>query len=460
MEGLKNKYQNMSLRRSFILTVLITFGIVVLLSSLVIWGCSAFRKWLLPDSDTVYLTVQATNSEGDIQKYTARLRLEKKELTPLTTLYAIEGEEEFVPPELDPLSVVANVEIIENSYTMLTPKRKLAYQGCGIIMIAFPVLLSISGILFCGFYFYRRKLYFPLKALSEATEKIAEKNLDFKVAYASEDELGKLCGSFEEMRQALDANNRELWKMIEERKLIQASVAHDLRNPIAIIEGYTEYLQLHLHTDDFTTDRIEEIAGNIGKAAMRLEQYTESVRAVNRLDDMEIHRKQVPVNELIADITEDLSLMASEAGKTLRVTGAIPSGMISIDPSVLYRVLENILNNALRYAKDNIDLSFALPNNGCHASQDILMFNNECHASQDILMFNKNLVISLGDDGDGFSEEILKSRNRLLIPAANEDGHCGMGLTISRLLCQKHGGRLELGNRQPHGAEVKIIFEV
>lgn len=148
----------MSLRRSFILTVLITFGIVVLLSGLVIWGCSAFRKWLLPDSDTVYLTVQATTAEGGIQEYTSRLRLGEKELTPLTTLYArsyddpSEFEDEFIPPKLDPLSVVANAAKVGNSYTMLTPKRKPAYQGCGIIMIAFPVVLSISGILSCGFF--------------------------------------------------------------------------------------------------------------------------------------------------------------------------------------------------------------------------------------------------------------------------------------------------------------------
>ncbi len=434
MEGLKNKYQNMSLRQAFILTVFATFGVVVLLSGLVIWGCSAFREWLLPDSDTVYLTVQATNSEGAIQEYSARLRLGENELTPLTTLFAIEGDNEFLPAELDPLSVVANVAKVENSYTMLTPKRKFAYQGCGIIMVAFPVLLSISGILSCGFYFYRRKLSFPLKALSEATERIAERDLDFQVTYESEDELGRLCVSFEEMRQALDENNRELWKMIEERKLIQASVAHDLRNPIAIIEGYTEYLQLHLHAKDLTPDRMEEIAGNIDKAAKRLEQYTESVRAVNQLDDMEIHRKQVPAEEVISEITDDLSLMAADMGKTLVVSGPIPTGMISIDPSALYRVLENILNNALRYAREQIDLSF--------------------------LIQDKKFIVSVADDGDGFSEEILKSRNRLLMPAADEGGHCGMGLTISRLLCQKHGGRLELMNRQPCGAMIKIFFEV
>lgn len=434
MEGLKNKYQNMNLRQSFIITIFITFGIVVLLSILIIWGCTSFRDWLLPDSDIVSLTVQATTTDGNIKDYSARLRLGEDETTDLNSLNALDSQGNPVPDILDPTSIIATVVKIENSYTQLTPKRKIAYQGSGVAMVAFPVMLSIGGILFCGFTFYRRKLYLPLKVLAEATEQIADTNLDFQLSYESEDELGRLCQSFEKMRQALNENNRKMWKMVEERKLIQESIAHDLRNPIAIIEGYTEYLQLHIQAGNLSPQKTEKTIANIAKAAKRLEQYTESVREINQLDDIELHRTQVPVDELISDLTADLTLMASEAGKKLCATGTVPSDMILIDTSILYRVLENIINNALRFATETIALSFAYQ--------------------------NKEFVITIADDGEGFPEEIRTSKNRLLLPAADENGHCGMGLTISRLLCQKHGGRLELANRLPHGAIVKIVLEV
>ena len=58
-----------------------------------------------------------------------------------------------------------------------------------------------------------------------------------------QDELGRLCAAFEKMRQTLYENNRQMWSMLEERRALQASVAHDLRNPIAIMTGYVEYLQ-------------------------------------------------------------------------------------------------------------------------------------------------------------------------------------------------------------------------
>jgi nitrate/nitrite-specific signal transduction histidine kinase len=86
------------------------------------------------------------------------------------------------------------------------------------------------------------KLSVPLKLLSEATKQISAQNLDFSLHYNCTDEMGKLCSSFEQMRSTLHENFREMWNILEERKLLQASIAHDLRNPIAVIEGYTEYL--------------------------------------------------------------------------------------------------------------------------------------------------------------------------------------------------------------------------
>ena len=415
MEGLKKKYRDLSLRRAFILTVLVTFCVVVVLSGLSIWGCLKFRRYLLPDSNEVVLTINITCTDGSTIVMNSRIRL-GEEMTPIPIMLA-EDENGPIVENYDLSSIKTTATKIENHYNMLTPRRKLAYQGCGVLMVALPAFFSMTGILLCGLFFYRQKLNKPLKLLSEATEQIADKNLDFKLSYTSNDEMGNLCRSFEQMRQALDENNRELWKMIEERKMVQASIAHDLRNPIAIIEGYAEYLQMNLQTGNLTEGQIIQIAGNMDKAARRLEQYTESIRAINQLDDIEISRKQISVEEFMEDISEDLSFMAAGEKIKLHTMDKSPTGLVWIDTSILYRVLENILNNALRYARETVTLSFE--------------------------MENRTLCISVRDDGCGFSEEILKNKSRLLMPVAGEDGHCGLGLTISRLLCKKHGGRLE-----------------
>ncbi len=432
MEKLKKKYDDLSLRQAFILTILITFCLVVLLSGLCIWGCIAFRRYLLPDSNAVFLTIQVSDTDGNRLSFGYQIKLGEEMITLPSIQVEEDGEPNFESYDLS--SMETAVTKVENSYDMLSLKRRIAYQTCGILMIALPSLFSLTGILFCGFFFYRQKLARPLKLLSEATEQIRGKNLDFQLSYAVNDEMGSLCYSFEQMRQTLDENNRELWKMIEQQKILQASIAHDLRNPIAIIDGYAEYLQINIKTGHLTTEGILQITNNMSKAAKRLGQYTESIRAINQLDDIKINRIQIPIKRFIEDVSEDLSLMAKSQNIRLHLIDETSKGVVEIDTSVLYRVLENILNNALRYAKETIDLLFE--------------------------MDNKMLIISVIDDGCGFSEEILRNKNGLFMPVASEDGHCGLGLTISRVLCKKHDGWLELSNNSSGGAIVKIIIGI
>lgn len=428
METLKKRWQDLPLRRFLILTVCLSVGTVALVSALIIGGCTAFRHWLLPDPNAVYLTVEETRSDGTVVSGTYLLNFDDD----LSSLPFLKIENDSAPSEDKIEQTRYSVEKIETGAASLSPKRKLAYQGCGIIMFAVPTVLAFAAILWCGMYFYRRKLKRPLALLADAAKQIAEQNLDFELAYSCGDEMGELCRSFEDMRKALCENNKAMWSMLEERRLMQASIAHDLRNPIAIIEGYAEYLEKGLENGEISREKTTRIAQNLGAAAKRLEQYTESVRLLNQTEETQIERKTVNAEKLASDIAEDLSLLSEQKGIVLQVTNHLPKEEIQVDSALLYRVLENILNNALRYAKRKIQLAFSLE--------------------------GRILMITITDDGNGFPREILKGTEKKLI-SADKDGHMGIGLSICRILCQKHGGKLELSNTSG-GASVKISISV
>lgn len=445
MESLGRKYGNLSLRKAFVLTVLLTFCGVVTASAGSIWGCVAFRKYLLPESSEVWVDLEVTDIEGKVTSMGGRVKL-GEEATSINGLVKLGNEMTNIPfmlAEVDGKPVVSNYDLssiqvaavkVENRYESLTPKRKFAYQASGIMMIALPLFFSMTGILLCGFFFYRYKLSKPLKLLEDATEQIAAENLDFMLSYENKDEMGKLCQSFEQMRRVLDENNRTLWKLLEERKLLQASIAHDLRNPIAIISGYAEYMQMNLPRETFPRERIAMIADHIYLAARRLEKYTDSMKAVNQLEDMEIEKKPVSVMEFARSVAEDLTVMAAAQNLRLEVQNELPDCVVQLDSDMAYRILENIFNNAMRFAREEITLIF-------HLEREML-------------------CISVCDDGEGFSEEILRNRNHLFTPTIDRGEHCGLGLTISRLLVRKHGGRMELSNRQMGGAAVQIFLGV
>ena len=149
MEALKRKWENLPLRRFFVLTVLFAAGIVVLLSALVIGVCGAFRHWLLPDPNAVYLTMEETLENGEVLEGTYLLNF-GDDLSQLPSL-RIEYDGTAVSDEV--AQTRYSIQKIESSVDSLTPKRRLAYEACGVVMFAAPAILAFVAIVFCSMFF-------------------------------------------------------------------------------------------------------------------------------------------------------------------------------------------------------------------------------------------------------------------------------------------------------------------
>lgn len=89
----------------------------------------------------------------------------------------------------------------------------------------------------------------PLHLLIDASKKIKEKDLDFEIDYYSDNELGKLCSAFSEMKDELKNSLSAQWKMEQERVEMVEALAHDLKSPLSIVLGYTDAL-IGNNTDD------------------------------------------------------------------------------------------------------------------------------------------------------------------------------------------------------------------
>lgn len=426
MEQIKCVKAAMPLRNYFILHVLVTFILVIALSGLVIWGCLSVQHRLLPESDAVYLNIELTYPDGTKSKGYSLVRIGDD---PNQAPYMLDEKTDLQTL----IGAKYSITSVETSFSSLSPKRQLLYRACSAAMVALPILFSLSGILFCGFFFYRKRLKTPIELLTQATDKITEQDLDFHISYSVNDELGALCDSFEQMRIALQENNQKMWDMLEERKNLQASVAHDLRNPIAIIEGHAEYLQLNLPAGDLSRKKIEAIAGNIRQAADRLARYTDSMQTVNHLEDLEIKRRPVDFSALHHDMVLDFTTMAEPSGIALATENLVAAETVELDPQVLYRILENLIGNALRYAKQEIRLSFCIREN--------------------------KLSVCVADDGPGFPERVLKG-TRFFLASSCDGNHAGIGLTICRILCKKHGGNLSIHNAAAGGAQIRFTLRI
>ena len=146
--------------------------------------------------------------------------------------------------------------------------------------------------------------------------------------------------------------------MVEERRRLQSSVAHDLRNPIAIIRGYAQYLQMQLSRDEINREKIDDLADNILETSRRLERYTDSLRTIGRLEELEIRPVSLDFSELSSDMKNDFLLLAKEKNLELVWENNIPEKNVILDAQVLYRILENLIGNALRFAGERIEVMF------------------------------------------------------------------------------------------------------
>lgn len=425
MEQIRQRFLDMPLRRAFCVCVLVAILAALSLSALTIWGCNAFRGWLMPETDKVYLSVNRSYSDGTVE--TAELLLRVGQELPMLGV-------DWNTAENAKAEISYTLSKAEQSYRTLTPKRQVAFLAAGVTMLAMPMLYCMSSILICAFWFYRHKLWKPLQVLGNATEQIAKRDLDFSVVADRADEMGRLCESFEIMRQGLHQANREVWVMLEQRQKLLSSIAHDLRNPIAIMKGYTEYLQINLSKGTMKPEQIAMIADNLAFGAARLERYTDSVRNVNQLEAVEIHCTACNLDTFLTALAEDMKMLARTQHKELVIQIDVPKLEVSIDRENYARILENIFQNALRFSAQRIQLIWEYQNG--------------------------SLLTAILDDGPGFSDMILKKQDQLSLFVDPGKEHMGMGLVISRILCSKHGGSLKLANAPSGGAKVHFTVGI
>ena len=310
------------------------------------------------------------------------------------------------------------------------------YSHVSVIAVGSIVLTILLAFLVDAWWFYRWKIKKPLAILNAASQKIAQNDLDFQVAVPTGDELGKLCQSFETMRASLEENNRSLWAAVEERKRLNAAFSHDLRTPLTVLQGYSDLLLDALPSGDLSPEKTVDTVLTMKRSLTRLQRYVESMNSLQRLEDLEPQKSTVPFSTLCAQLEETGKILRKEQGFHFASRG---EGDVFLDSELLFQVYENLLSNAGRYAKGNIWVT---------AERE-----------------GTTLSLTVADDGPGFPPVALKRAAEPYYRAdrsPNPEGelHFGLGLYLCRVLCQKHGGSLEIGNAPEGGARITARFSV
>ena len=326
-------------------------------------------------------------------------------------------------------------------YYVYVPTTGPAYQAINLLIIVMvPIVFGVCFIL-ASHAFYKRKLQRPIQAMDEAARRIAEGDLSVSMpapCAGSKSELDRLCASFETMRDALERNNKAMWRMAENRRKVNAAFAHDLRTPLTVLKGRAEMLSTFAPEGLVDAEQLAEASSAMTRQTERLQRYVESMKDLVDMDECSVAPHAGNVGVWFVRAAAEASDLAHAAGKDFEAKAKGLPRFVSFDDIALSRVVENILSNALRYAGSKVSLA-------CEWDEGVL-------------------TVRVSDDGPGFADDALAHGCEPFWREASEKRredsvHFGLGLNICAELCEKHGGGVKLSNAESGGAVVEVFVE-
>jgi PAS domain S-box-containing protein len=210
-----------------------------------------------------------------------------------------------------------------------------------------------------------------------------------------------------------------LHELQEQQKTLLHLVSHDLRSPLTIIKGYASLLESSME-ESSVNDLVRNGFAAIQRGVKRMDVMIEDLVEVARLEGRQAELKWQPVE--LSDYVADLLTRAGQAMEVARITTAFPPDLPSVnaDADRLERILLNLLTNALKYAE---------------AGTPVLL-----RAARR----EREVVISVSDQGSGIEPDELSHLFERFYRASGSrkaEG-IGLGLYITRLLVEAHGGQI------------------
>ena len=285
---------------------------------------------------------------------------------------------------------------------------------------------------------YKISVFKPLSRLDEAIRQIEEGDLDTPLERES-GELGNLFDDFENMRLTLNDSIDTLIEYDRFGRELVSNISHDLRTPITSIKGYVEGIMDNVAD---TPEKKERYIKTIYKKARDMDQLVNELSVFSKIDsdNMTYNMEVIPICGYFDDCADELSMDAESHGFDFVYDNKLDRDVqVEMDPEQMTRVINNIVNNSFKYAKDD---------------------NNKIELR--LYMEDEDVAISFKDNGRGISpkdaERIFERFFRTDESRGSATGGSGIGLSIVQKVVEAHGGAVSASGELGKGMEIKIIL--
>ena len=241
-------------------------------------------------------------------------------------------------------------------------------------------------------------------------------------------------GELSEIVTAFNYMASELQKLDEQRKIMIADIAHELRTPMTNLKGYIEGWSDGIIKPDNETLKILDYQVNT------LSKIIDDLSTLSLAESgmLSLNISEFELNNKISEIINNFKLRSQSQNINI-INNITPDIKINYDPQRFTQIVTNILNNSILATDDGGIISFSTSTN------------------------NNNLLLKISDNGTGIPKDELpyifdrfyrtdKSRNR-------QSGGSGLGLSIVKYLIESHNGTIKINSELSKGTEVLIFIK-
>ncbi|MGB5305115.1 MAG: HAMP domain-containing sensor histidine kinase [Gammaproteobacteria bacterium] len=284
-----------------------------------------------------------------------------------------------------------------------------------------------------------------LRSLSDSMENFRRQNFSSPVSCSvraenASDEIDRLSLSFYEMAVHIRAQMERLRETDDLRRELVANVSHDLRTPLASLQGYLE--TLILKDTRLNDNERREYLDTARRHAEHLSRLVAELFELAKLDAMEIKPNPEPfaLAELVHDVTQKFRLPASKKGIDFKVHMTPDTPFAEADIGMIERVLDNLIDNALQHTPQGGTIHLSVAADSGH------------------------ITVKVKDTGSGIADDelahIFERFYRKPAPINGDPGGAGLGLAIAQRIVELHGGRISVSSVLNRGSEFNFTLPV
>ena len=262
-------------------------------------------------------------------------------------------------------------------------------------------------------------------------------NLKARIPVKNNNELDTIGLVFNEMADTLGKNIQELKETDEFRRELISNVSHDLRTPVASIQGYAETLLLKRETLD-ESDQVKYLK-IIYSSCDKLKKLVSELFELSKLQTNQVKLNPEPfsIAELVSDIANKYRIISQKRGVSINTF--IPRDILMVEADIILidRVLQNLIDNALKFSKEgdfiNIDIRPDQPD---------------------------RVQITIADSGEGISPDELPYIFERYYKGKNYSESTGLGLAIVKKIMELHHADIRVSSERGKGTVFSFVLPV